>query len=184
VHDILILKKLNFMLVFRHFCNSMDLEIKKSSIANAGKGLFAKAIFKRGDRVIEYTGDIITWAECKKRNEKLDGVGAYYFYVSARKCVDAQNCLDSLARYANDASGIVRIPGIKNNARFEVIKGKPYIIASRTIKPGDEIFVGYGKEYWDAMRENGFDPTHKKKVNKPTEEFLEHHLVPKREAKH
>jgi uncharacterized protein len=162
----------------------MNLEIKKSKIPGAGKGLFATGVFKRGDQVIEYTGENITWAECKRRNELLDGVGAYYFYVSPRKCVDAQNVLDSLARYANDAAGLVRIEGIKNNSRFEVIKGKPYIIASRTIKPGDEILVGYGKEYWDAMRENGFDPSKKKKKSKVVAEVHEHHLVPKREAKH
>jgi SET domain-containing protein len=160
----------------------MSLEIKKSRIPGAGKGLFAAAEFKRGERIIEYTGEIITWAQCKKRNENLDGVGAYYFYVSARKCVDAQNCLDSLARYANDAAGIVRIDGIRNNSRFEVIKGKPYIIASRNIKPGDEIFVGYGKEYWDAMRENGFGLDKKQKEKQLATH--EHHLVPKREAKH
>ncbi|MDZ4668892.1 MAG: SET domain-containing protein [bacterium] len=160
----------------------MDLEIKKSHIPGAGKGLFASALFKRGDRVIEYTGDIITWAQCKKRNETLDGVGAYYFYVSAKKCVDAQNCLDSLARYANDAAGFVRIDGIRNNSRFEVIRGKPFIIASRNIKPGEEVFVSYGKEYWDAMRVNGFGLDKKEKEKQLAAH--EHHLVPKREAKH
>jgi uncharacterized protein len=140
----------------------MSLEVKKSRIPGAGKGLFAKEVFKRGDRVIEYTGEIVTWAECQRRNEALDGVGMYYFYVSDKKCIDAQHVPESLARYANDASGLVRLPGFRNNARFEVIKSKPYIIASRTIKPGDEIYVAYGKEYWDAMRANGFEPTYKK----------------------
>lgn len=140
----------------------MSLEVKKSLIPGAGMGLFATSTFKRGDRVIEYTGEIITWAECQKRNEALDGVGLYYFYVSDRKCIDAQNVPESLARYANDAAGFVRLPGFRNNSRFEVIKGKPYIIASRNIKPGEEIFVAYGKEYWDAMRANGFDPNQKK----------------------
>jgi SET domain-containing protein len=143
----------------------MSLEVKKSRIPGAGKGLFAKEVYKRGDRVIEYTGEIITWAECQKRNDALDGVGMYYFYVSDKKCVDAQNVPESLARYANDASGFVRLPGFRNNARFEVIKSTPYIIASRTIKPGDEIYVAYGKAYWDAMRSNGFDPN-KQKVKK------------------
>ena len=140
----------------------MSLEVKKSRIPNAGKGLFAKEIFKRNDKIIEYTGEIITWKECQKRNEALDGVGLYYFYVSDKKCVDAQNVPESMARYANDAAGFVRLPGFRNNARFEVIKSKPYIIASKTIKPGDEIYVAYGKEYWDAMRINGFDPNMKK----------------------
>lgn len=163
----------------------MTLEIKKSRIPGAGKGLFAKVLFKRGDRVIEYTGEELTWAQCKKRNEQMHGgIGAYYFYISERKCVDAQNCPDSLARYANDAAGIVRLPGIRNNARFEVIKGKPYIIASRNIKPGDEIFVAYGKDYWDAMRDNGFDEAHPKGKKHSDAEAHEHHLVPKREAKH
>lgn len=143
---------------FLHICNYMDLEIKESKIPNAGKGLFAKAIFKRGQPILEYTGEQITWAQCRKRNEALDGVGAYYFYVSERKCIDALYCLDSLARYANDAAGFVRIPGIRNNSRFEIIKGKPYIVASRTILPGQEIFVSYGRSYWNAMRHNGMAP--------------------------
>lgn len=162
----------------------MNLEVKKSAIPGAGKGLFAKSLFKRGERIVEYTGEVITWAECRRRNEKLDGIGAYYFYISDRKCVDAQHCPDSLARYANDAAGIVRIPGIRNNARFEVHRGRPYIIASKNIKPGEEIFVSYGKEYWDAMRDNGFDETHPKGRKHSADELHEHHLTPKREAKH
>ena len=141
----------------------MNLEIKKSKIPKAGKGLFAKAVFKRGEPILEYTGEQITWAQCKKRNEALDGVGAYYFYVSESKCIDALYCLDSMARYANDAAGFVRIPGVRNNSRFEIIKGKPYIVASRTINPGDEIFVSYGKAYWDALRYNGLGPKEKTK---------------------
>ncbi len=137
----------------------MNLEIKDSTIPNCGKGLFATAAFKRGDKVVEYTGEIITWKECQKRNEEMkDGFGAYYFYVSDRKCIDAQNVPESLARYANDAAGFTRIPGIRNNCRFEVIKSRAYIIASRNLKPGEEIFVAYGKDYWNALRSNGIGP--------------------------
>ena len=78
--------------------------------------------------------------------------------ISEKKCIDAQNHLDSLARYANDAAGFVRIEGVRNNARYEIIKGKPYIVASRNLKPGDEIYVSYGKEYWDALKESGYGP--------------------------
>jgi len=162
----------------------MNVEVKKSKIPNAGKGLFAKALFKRGEPILEYTGEQITWAECQKRNNALDGVGAYYFYITERKCIDALYRLDSLARYVNDAAGFVRIPGIRNNSRFEIIKGKPFIVASRNIFPGDEIYVGYGREYWAAMRYNGFDPN-KKKVKKTEKalEVLENQSNPKRPAK-
>jgi len=166
--------------LFTHLYH-MNVEVKKSKIPNAGKGLFAKALFKRGDQIIEYTGDQITWAECQKRNEALDGVGAYYFYISEKKCIDALYRLDSLARYVNDAAGFVRISGIRNNSKFEIIKGKPFIVASRNIFPGDEIYVGYGREYWAAMRYNGFDPNKKKSVKKP--EVLENQPTPKRKAK-
>ena len=37
------------------------------------------------------------------------------------------------------------------NTQYEVIKGKPYIVATRNIKAGSEIFVSYGKDYWKAM---------------------------------
>jgi uncharacterized protein len=170
---------------FLHICNLMKVEVKKSKIPNAGKGLFAADVFKRGEPIIEYTGEQITWAQCQKRNEALDGVGAYYFYISERKCIDALYRLDSLARYANDAAGFIRIPGIRNNARFEIIKGKPFIVASRTIMPGDEIYVSYGREYWAAMRHNGFDPNKKKpKKSNKLSKTIEKQPVPRREAKH
>lgn len=162
----------------------MNLEIKKSQIPNAGMGLYTHQLIKRGEVVVEYKGEVITWAQCQKRNDALEGVGAYYFYISDRKCVDALHTPEALARYANDAAGIVRIEGYRNNARFEVIKGKPYIVASRNIKPGEEVFVSYGKVYWDAMRKNGFDPKHKGTTKKLEPEAHGHHLVPKREAKH
>lgn len=170
------------LLAIPHICSRMDLEIRKSNIPGAGKGLFAKRLFRRGERVVEYEGEVITWAQCRKRNEKMEGVGAYYFYISNRKCVDAQNTLEAFARYANDAAGLVRLPGIRNNARYEVYRGKPYIVASRNIPEGEEIFVSYGKEYWQAMRENHYDPT---KPKKHTGKFdpTEPHPVPKREAK-
>ncbi|MFN4083862.1 MAG: SET domain-containing protein [Bacteroidia bacterium] len=165
------------------------LVVKKSKIPGAGKGLFTTHEIKRGEKVVEYTGEIVTWAECLRRNDNMDGVGAYYFYINNRKCIDAQNCPDSLARYANDAAGFVRLEGVKNNCRYEIEKGKAYIVASRNLKPGDEILVAYGKEYWDAMRENGYGPKHTKTTKKDVnnkKEYLkthEHAIIAKRTKK-
>lgn len=159
------------------------LLVKKSKITGAGKGLFTTEEIKRGQIVVEYTGEEITWAECQKRNDQMDGVGAYYFFINNRKCIDAANTPDSLARYANDAAGFVRIEGIKNNSRYEIIKNKPYIVASRNIKPGEEIFVSYGRAYWKAMKQNGLDATHHKVNKKKKEEYLsthEHAVIAKR----
>jgi len=66
---------------------------------------------------------------------------------------DFKSIVWELGRYANDAAGFVRVEGIRNNSKYEVRKGVPYIVATRKIKAGEEIFVGYGKEYWEAIKE-------------------------------
>lgn len=43
-----------------------SLEIKKSQLTNAGKGLFTKKDIKKGMKVAEYKGEKITWKEAKK----------------------------------------------------------------------------------------------------------------------
>lgn len=129
------------------------LYVKKSKIPKSGKGLFTDAPIKRGDIVCEYEGEKISWKECEARNAKLPGnkKGAYFFYINNRNCVDAAHALDTFGRYANDASGPSKIEGLRNNSNYEVIKGKPYIVAKRNIKAGEEILVSYGKEYWEVI---------------------------------
>jgi SET domain-containing protein len=128
------------------------LSIKKSQIPSSGLGLWAEKDFKRGDVIVKYDGDKITWKECEKRNEAQKGYGGYYLYISKRKCVDAQYTLWAKGRYANDATGLTRIEGLRNNARYEIIKGEAYIKASRNIKAGEEILVSYGRGYWNILK--------------------------------
>ena len=59
-----------------------DLVIKKSTIPNSGKGLFTKCDIKKGERIVEYLGEIISWNECDKRAER-DEFG-YVFYISKK----------------------------------------------------------------------------------------------------
>ncbi len=127
------------------------LEIKKSQIPKSGQGLWTKDDIKKGDVVCEYIGDKITWKECTRRNNTQENHGGYYFYINSRNCVDAQHVLDSEGRYANDATGFTRVEGLRNNCKYEVRKGKPYIVATRNIKAGTEILVSYGKGYWKTL---------------------------------
>jgi SET domain-containing protein len=127
------------------------LFVKKSNIPKAGKGLFTDSLIKKDDLILEYTGDIITWDEVVKRSEA--GRGGYVFYISKKKCIDAFDHPDVLARYANDARGMGRVQGLRNNAVYTIKKGRGYIQATRNIKPGEEIFVWYGPDYWDEHLE-------------------------------
>jgi SET domain-containing protein len=127
------------------------LLVRKSQIPKSGKGLFTTKDIEKGAIVCEYEGEVISWKECLNRNQNQKGKGGYYFYITAKNCVDAQYTLWALGRYANDASGPGRVIGLRNNCQYVVVKGKPYIKATRKIKAGAEILVSYGKEYWDAL---------------------------------
>lgn len=130
----------------------MALLVKKSKLPKAGKGLFTTKPIKAGAKVIEYKGEIIKWNQYKERvNNNQDG---YLFYISKEVCIDAFPTPQYKARFANDAEGLRRIPGLKNNATYEILDGKCFIVASRDIKAGEEIFVDYTKEYWDCVRYN------------------------------
>lgn len=128
------------------------LFVKESTLPNCGKGLFTKVDIKKGSLIVEYKGEKITWAEGLKRNENHAFQSPYLFYITAKNCIDAEYTLDALARYANDAKGHTKVKGLTNNAEYAVIKRVPYIMATKNIKAGEEIFVSYGDDYWKAMK--------------------------------
>lgn len=130
----------------------MALIVKKSQLPNAGKGLYTTTAIKKGEKVIEYKGEIIDWKEYEKRvAEDKDG---YLFFINKKNCIDAYNTPQHKARYANDAAGLSKVKGLKNNCAYEIEDNKCYIVAQRDIEKGEEIFVNYTKEYWDCIRYN------------------------------
>lgn len=129
-----------------------NLEVKLSGISGAGMGLFTKRDIKKGERVVEYLGEIITDEECTRRAEE-DKYG-YIFYISKKKCVDAYNTPEALARFANDAKGLTKVKGMTNNCCYSIWKNRAWIKAEKDIKSGVEILVSYGAEYWRDIRYN------------------------------
>lgn len=129
------------------------LYLKKSLIPNSGKGLFAKKTFKRGDIVCEYEGEFVPWSVCEKRAN--DGHEGYVLFINKKRCVDAYFTPEAMGRYANDAKGIGRVEGLRNNAQYEikVRKGekRAFIVATKTILPDAEILVDYGSDYWKNL---------------------------------
>lgn len=130
----------------------MALIVKTSQLPNAGKGLFTTTPIKKGAQIIEYKGEIIDWKEYEKRVERDED--GYLFFINKKHCIDAFNTPQHKARYANDAAGLSRVKGLKNNSVYEIEDNKCFIIATRDIAAGEEIFVNYTKEYWDCIRYN------------------------------
>jgi len=144
----------------------IKLIVKKSQLPGAGKGLYTKEFIKKGTAIVEYKGEIIDDKESERRAEEEDIYG-YMFYINKKHCIDAYYTTQHVARYANDARGIARVKGLKNNSDYEIVKKKCFITATRDIQPGEEIFVDYGKEYWDVIRENiRIDKKRKKEAEK------------------
>jgi SET domain-containing protein len=95
----------------------------------------------------------VPWSVCEKRSE--EGHEGYAFFITKNRCVDAYFTKDAIARYANDAKGIGRVEGLKNNSQYEIKtrqgEKRVFIVAIRTIKPNDEVLVDYGKDYWKNL---------------------------------
>jgi hypothetical protein len=130
----------------------MKLKVKKSQLPNAGKGLYTTVPIEKGQKVVEYKGEIITWKDYMKRVEKNED--GYLLFVNNKHCIDAFPTPQHKARYANDAAGLTRVKGLKNNCFYDIEDGRGYIVSKRNIKAGEEIFVDYTKEYWDSVRYN------------------------------
>ncbi len=126
------------------------LIVKRSTLKGSGKGLFTTKDIPKGTKIVEYKGKITTWKEVDDRK----GLNGYIYYVNRNHVIDARTTKEALARYANDAKGLVRTEGLRNNCTYEIEGIKVFIKAMRDIPAGSELFVGYGKEYWDIIKEN------------------------------
>ena len=133
---------------FKLYCNRHCKElfgayVKKSGIRNAGQGLWAVKEFKRNQRIAQYGFDHIKITEKAFERKFKKEKDREYLICDAGTCWDARAKDSTIARFANDA----RNPD-KNNAEFRILRGVPWIVATKTIGVGMEIFVNYGEEYW------------------------------------
>lgn len=127
-----------------------SLLVKRSQIPGSGMGLYTTVFIPKGTRIVEYKGKVSSWKDVDHNK----GANGYIYYVTRNYVIDASPYKKALARYANDAKGLQRIKGIKNNSVYELRNGRIYIESSKDIFPNEEILVEYGKEYWDVIRYN------------------------------
>jgi hypothetical protein len=68
--------------------------------------------------------------------------------------LDAKEDTKMLARYINDAKWMNNVGGLQNNCRFETVGLKVYVTTIRDIPKDSELFIGYGTDYWKAIKHN------------------------------
>ncbi|WP_457093568.1 SET domain-containing protein [Microvirga sp. P5_D2] len=102
-----------------------------------GLGLFATDLIEKGKFIIEYVGPKITNGEVQRRRN-----ARYLFEVNSRWTIDGSPRWNT-ARYINHSC--------RPNAKAVVSRGRIRIMATRRIKPGDEITYSYGKDYFETF---------------------------------
>lgn len=114
------------------FANMKDYLIKKSS---AGLGLFANRDYKKDEKIIEYTGEIISDEEAQKRG------GKYLFELNDKWTIDGKS-RQNIARYINHSCKPNCYAELTDNEKQVFIKAK------RAIKKGEELTYHYGSYYF------------------------------------
>ena len=125
------------------------LRVKTSTIPQSGKGLFVNVDVPKGTIITEYIGRRATWADVED-----DADNPYIYYIDDENVIDASKDLKSFGRYANDAAGLTKVAGIKNNAEYHEEGNRVFIKAKKDIAAGSEVFVAYGRDYWKQIRDN------------------------------
>jgi uncharacterized protein len=117
--------------------NAQPFEVRRSSIQ--GRGGFATRRIKKGERVIEYTGERISWKEADRRydDDTMQRHHTFLFTLTRRTCIDA-------AEGGNDARFINH--SCDPNCEAVIINDHIYIEALRDIRAGEELSYDYAYE--------------------------------------
>jgi uncharacterized protein len=111
------------------------IQVRKSGVH--GKGVFSAAKLKKGEVLIEYKGEVITWKEALRRHphDPKDPDHTFYFHIDDKHVIDAKFG-GNAARWINHAC--------TPNCEADEIDGRIFIKALKKIEPDTELFYDYG----------------------------------------
>ena len=111
------------------------IEVRNSGVH--GKGVFALVPIAKGEIIIEYLGEVISWKKAQKRHphDPSDPNHTFYFHVSKKNVIDALYGGND-ARWINHAC--------EPNCEADVEDKRVFIKALRDIEPGEELNYDYG----------------------------------------
>ena len=111
------------------------IQVRRSGVH--GKGVFCIAALAKGEAVIEYKGETVTWKEALRRHphDPAHPDHTFYFHLDDEHVIDGKVDGNS-ARWINHSC--------RPNCEAEEDAGRVFIVALRKIKPGEELFFDYG----------------------------------------
>lgn len=125
-----------------HLKSKDKLVVKKSTIPNAGLGLFyvgKKSVPKNKD-ITSYSGTV---------SSRPDQSSQYVIQMSKGRYLDAKDKLTAVGRYINHTN---KNPNVGFSASYKTASyhGQPAIKVKtkKIIKPNTELLANYGRDYW------------------------------------
>lgn len=111
------------------------LEVRQSGVH--GKGVFALVPIAKDELILEYTGEVITWDEALRRHphDPSQPDHTFYFHLSDELVIDG-NVGGNASKWINHSCA--------PNVEADDESGQVYLLATRRIKPGEELFFDYG----------------------------------------
>ena len=143
---------------YNHLLSEKKLRIKPSNTPFAGKGLFAQVsrdpadntiVFKSGDTIIDYTGEIIDLPTLNSRydlDENHQFTAPYAYELKAHKSYMDAACNRGVGSSVNHkafSKANAKFVKTKTNGVVSGIK----IVARKDIRNNTEIFASYGQTY-------------------------------------
>jgi uncharacterized protein len=111
------------------------IQVRRSGVH--GKGVFALQPIAAGERLIEYTGELIPWAEAERRHphDPQDPHHTFFFHIDEDHVIDGK-VGGNASRWINHAC--------EPNCEAEELGTRVFIKALRDLQPGEELFYDYG----------------------------------------
>ena len=154
---------------WNHLQRDCNLRIKKSSIEQAGKGLWSgsKPVATK-QLVTRYTGDI-------SMDPDVDHGGSKYVVGLSDRCtIDAARTDTAPGRMINDPKG----SGNRPNTRFAIDNRTRTvkIYATRPVPPKSEFFLPYGPAYWKRINELEAEKAERHKKKRKQKRAIKKHV--------
>ena len=112
-----------------------SIEVRASGVH--GKGVFALRDIAKGETVIEYKGEVISWKEALRRHphDPSEPNHTFYFHISDAQVIDGK-FKGNAAKWINHSCA--------GNCEADEEGGRVFVKALRTIKAGKELNYDYG----------------------------------------
>lgn len=110
------------------------IQVRRSGVH--GNGVFTLQAVSAGERLIEYTGERITWKEALRRHphDPADPNHTFYFHIDDGRVIDAKHGGNS-SRWINHSCN--------PNCESDEQDGRVFIKALRDLQAGEELFYDY-----------------------------------------